>query len=504
MRFACVPLGHELTSFVLALLQVGGHPPAVSEEVIEQIRRLDGDYEFVTYLSLSCQNCPEVVQALNLMSVVNPRIKHVAVDGALFKDEVEARGVLAVPSVFLNGEHFEQGRMTLEQILSKLDSGAAQRAAQEIGNKEPFDVLVVGAGPAGVSSAIYAARKSVRTGVAAGRIGGQVLDTMAIENFISVPYTEGPKFAAALEQHASDYEIDIMDSQQAVRLEPATQPGDLHTLVLENDATLKGRTVILATGARWRPIGVPGEQEYRNKGVTYCPHCDGPLFRGKPVAVIGGGNSGVEAAIDLAGIVSHVTLLELGDTLRADEVLQRKLRSLTNVDIVLNAKTTEVLGDGTSVTGLTYTDTETGESRRLDVQGVFVQIGLLPNTEWLEGVVELTKQGDRRRRAGRDLRAGSVRRGRLHDRALQADRDGDGIRCDRRLERVRLPGPHLGSDRRLKNVMREKPGSPRHGEPGFLHGRTYSGGVTGRRRCPRSVTPVRGHRGTHYVRRART
>ncbi|KHF43379.1 alkyl hydroperoxide reductase subunit F [Saccharomonospora viridis] len=391
VRFACVPLGHELTSFVLALLQVGGHPPAVSEEVIEQIRRLDGDYEFVTYLSLSCQNCPEVVQALNLMSVVNPRIKHVAVDGALFKDEVEARGVLAVPSVFLNGEHFEQGRMTLEQILSKLDSGAAQRAAQEIGNKEPFDVLVVGAGPAGVSSAIYAARKSVRTGVAAGRIGGQVLDTMAIENFISVPYTEGPKFAAALEQHASDYEIDIMDSQQAVRLEPATQPGDLHTLVLENDATLKGRTIILATGARWRPIGVPGEQEYRNKGVTYCPHCDGPLFRGKPVAVIGGGNSGVEAAIDLAGIVSHVTLLELGDTLRADEVLQRKLRSLTNVDIVLNAKTTEVLGDGTSVTGLTYTDTETGESRRLDVQGVFVQIGLLPNTEWLEGVVELTK-----------------------------------------------------------------------------------------------------------------
>ncbi|HEX6247437.1 MAG TPA: alkyl hydroperoxide reductase subunit F [Nocardioidaceae bacterium] len=389
VRFAGLPLGHELTSFVLALLQVGGHRPNVPDEVVEQIQALDGEYHFETFLSLSCQNCPDVVQALNLMSVLNPRISHVAVDGALFQDEVEARGVMAVPTVFLDGEPFDQGRMTLEQILAKLDTSGAEKAAEAIEGKEPFDVLVVGAGPAGIASGIYAARKGIRTGVVAERIGGQVLDTMAIENFVSVPYTEGPKLAAHLEQHATEYDIDLMDLQRVARLVPGVR-GGLHTVELESGAALRGRTVVLAPGARWRHIGCPGEQEYRNKGVTYCPHCDGPLFRGKRVAVVGGGNSGVEAAIDLAGVVDHVTLLEYDDRLRADEVLQRKLHSLANVDVVLSANTTEVLGDGAKVTGLRYEDRTSGEGRELELAGVFVQIGLLPNTEWLAGTVELT------------------------------------------------------------------------------------------------------------------
>jgi NADH-dependent peroxiredoxin subunit F len=387
--FAGLPLGHELTSFVLALLQVGGHPPAVPDDVVEQIQALDGELRFETYLSLSCQNCPDVVQALNLMSVVNPRISHTAIDGALFQDEVEARGVMAVPTVLLDGEPFDQGRMTLEQILAKLDTSVTEKATEELRDKDPFDVLVVGAGPAGVAAAIYAARKGIRTGMVGERLGGQVLDTMAIENLVSVPYTEGPKLAAHLEQHVSEYDVDVMDLQRATRLVPAGAD-DLHAVQLDNGAVLRGRSVVLATGARWRQIGVPGEEKYRNKGVTYCPHCDGPLFRGKRVAVVGGGNSGVEAAIDLAGVVEHVRLVEYDDRLRADDVLQRKLHSLPNVDVVVSANTTEVLGDGVRVTGLRYDDRTTGEQHEVALAGVFVQIGLLPNTEWLEGAVDLT------------------------------------------------------------------------------------------------------------------
>jgi len=394
VRFAGLPMGHEFTSLVLALLQVGGHPPTISPELVQQIQDLEGDYEFETYLSLSCQNCPDVVQALNLMSVINPRIRHVAIDGAVFRDEVEQRQVMAVPTVFLNGELFDQGRMTLEQIVARLDTQAEQRAAEQIAAKDPFDVLVVGGGPAGASAAIYAARKGIRTGVLAERFGGQVLDTVAIENLVSVPYTEGPKLAAALEQHVKEYDVDVMDLQRATALVPPAEPGGLVTVELANGASVQSRTVVLSTGARWRHMGVPGEAEYRNKGVTYCPHCDGPLFKGKRVAVIGGGNSGVEAAIDLAGVVAHVTLLEFDGALRADDVLQRKLRSLPNVDVVVSALTTEVLGDGSKVVGLSYTDRTTGESRRLDLDGVFVQIGLLPNTEWLEGTVELSPRGE--------------------------------------------------------------------------------------------------------------
>ena len=394
VRFAGLPLGHEFTSLVLTLLWVGGHPPKVEPEVIEQVKALDGDFSFETYFSLSCQNCPDVVQALNLMSVLNPKIRHVSIDGALFQDEVEKRQVMAVPTVLLNGEPFAQGRMELGQILAKIDTGAQARAAEKIKGKDAFDVLVVGGGPAGAAAAIYAARKGIRTGLAAERFGGQVLDTLAIENFISVPHTEGPKLAAGLEQHVKDYDVDVMNLQKATKLVPAREPGGLITVELENGASLKSRTVILATGARWRQMNVPGEDEYRNKGVAYCPHCDGPLFKGKRVAVIGGGNSGVEAAIDLAGIVAHVTLIEFDSQLRADAVLQRKLASLPNVRIVTSALTTEVKGDGQKVTGLVYKDRNSDEVHNVDLEGIFVQIGLVPNTEWLKDSVALSPRGE--------------------------------------------------------------------------------------------------------------
>ncbi len=393
LRFAGIPMGHEFTSLVLALLQVGGHPSKTAPEVIEQIKALDGDYRFETYFSLSCQNCPDVVQALNLMAVLNPNIKHVAIDGALFQDEVEARQIMSVPSIYLNGELFTQGRMSEEEILAKLDTGSSARDAEKLKAKDAFDVLVVGGGPAGAAAAIYAARKGIRTGVAAERFGGQVLDTMAIENFISVKETEGPKLARALEEHVREYEVDIMNLQRASQLIPAGEDG-LHRVRFDNGGELKAKTLILATGARWREMNVPGEQEYRGRGVAYCPHCDGPLFKGKRVAVIGGGNSGVEAAIDLAGIVAHVTLLEFGEDLRADAVLQRKLNSLPNVRVLKMAQTTEVKGDGQKVTGLVYKDRTNDEVHEVELEGIFVQIGLLPNSEWLKGTLELSRFGE--------------------------------------------------------------------------------------------------------------
>jgi len=393
LRFAGLPMGHEFTSLVLALLQVGGHPSKLAPELIEQIQALEGEYRFETYFSLSCQNCPDVVQALNLMAVLNPNIHHVAIDGALFQEEVEARQIMSVPSLYLNGEPFGQGRMGVEEILAKLDTGAGARDAEKLKAKSAFDVLVIGGGPAGAAAAIYAARKGIRTGVAAERFGGQVLDTMAIENFISVKETEGPKLARALEEHVREYEVDVMNLQRASQLIPAGDDG-LHTVRFDNGGELKAKTLILATGARWREMNVPGEQEYRGRGVAYCPHCDGPLFKGKRVAVIGGGNSGVEAAIDLAGIVAHVTLLEFGESLRADAVLQRKLQSLPNVTILTMAQTTEVKGDGQKVTGLVYKDRHSDQVHDLELEGIFVQIGLLPNSDWLKGTVNLSRFGE--------------------------------------------------------------------------------------------------------------
>lgn len=391
-RFAGLPMGHEFTSLILALLQQGGYPPKVEQAILDQIKALDGDFTFEVYVSLTCHNCPDVVQALNLMAIQNPRIKTTMIEGGTFQDEVKERQIMGVPTVFLNGTQFGSGRMTLEEILAKIDTSGVEREAKKISAKAPFDVLVVGGGPAGAAAAVYAARKGIRTGVAAERFGGQVLDTLGIENFISVQHTEGPQFAVALEQHVRAYDVDLMNLQRAQSLTPAGADG-LIQITTESGATLKAKTVILSTGARWRNINVPGEKEFKNKGVAYCPHCDGPLFKGKRVSVIGGGNSGVEAAIDLAGLVGHVTLIEFDTQLRADEVLQRKLRSLPNATIITNAQTTEITGTD-KVNGLNYKDRTSGEVKRVELEGVFVQIGLVPNTEWLKGTIELSRHGE--------------------------------------------------------------------------------------------------------------
>jgi NADH-dependent peroxiredoxin subunit F len=396
VTFAAIPMGHEFTSLVLALLQAGGHPPKVEQALLDQVKALEPgkDLVFETWMSLTCHNCPDVVQALNLMAVLNPRIRHTAIDGALFQAEVEARQIMAVPQVFLNGEPFASGRMELAEILAKVDTAGAQRAAGALSEKAPYDVLIVGGGPAGAAAAVYAARKGIRTGVVAERFGGQTLDTLGIENYISVLETQGPKFAASLEAHAAQYGVDIMRMQRAAKLFAAEKPGGPIRVQLESGAELSGRSVILATGARWRELGVPGEKEYRNKGVAYCPHCDGPLFKGKRVAVVGGGNSGVEAAIDLAGIVGHVTLLEFAPELRADAVLVERLKSLPNATIHTMAQTVEVRGESGKVRALVYKDRRTGAEHAVELEGVFVQIGLLPNTEWLKGTLALSRHGE--------------------------------------------------------------------------------------------------------------
>ncbi|MBP1082158.1 alkyl hydroperoxide reductase subunit F [Bacillus capparidis] len=386
VTFAGVPLGHEFTSLVLALLQVSGRAPKVDQNVIDQIKNISGEYHFESYISLSCHNCPDVVQALNVMSILNPGITHTMIDGAAFKEEAESKNVMAVPSVFLDGEFFSGGRISLEEILAKMGKGAD---ASELSNKDPYDVLVVGGGPSGASAAIYAARKGIRTGIVAERFGGQVQDTMSIENFISVKRTEGPKLVASLEEHVKEYDIDVMNLQRANRIEKK----DLFELELESGAVLKSKSVIVSTGARWRNVGVPGEQEFKNKGVAYCPHCDGPLFEGKDVAVIGGGNSGIEAAIDLAGIVKHVTVIEFNPELKADDVLQKRLYSLPNVTVIKNAQTKEITGTD-NVNGITYVERDTEEEKHIELQGVFVQIGLVPNTDWLAETVERNRIGE--------------------------------------------------------------------------------------------------------------
>jgi len=394
VRFAGLPLGHEFTSLVLALLWTGGHPPKVEQEVIDSIKALEGDFNFEVYMSLSCHNCPDVVQALALMAVMNPKVHTVVIEGGAFQSEVEERQIMAVPMVFLNGQVFGSGRMSVEEIVAKLDTGTADREAAKLDAKEAYDVLIVGGGPAGAAAAVYAARKGIRVGVAAERFGGQTNDTMAIENYISVLETDGPKFAAALEAQVRQYGVDIMNLQRAEKIVPATEVGGLVQVHMQNGGTLKAKTVILSTGARWRNVNVPGEDQYKNKGVAYCPHCDGPLFKGKRTAVIGGGNSGIEAAIDLAGLVQHVTVVEFADQLKADAVLVNKLNSLPNVTVHTNAQTTEITGDGSKVNGLNYKDRATGAEHHIELAGVFVQIGLVPNTEFLKGTVDLSKFGE--------------------------------------------------------------------------------------------------------------
>ncbi|MGQ0708994.1 MAG: alkyl hydroperoxide reductase subunit F [Rhodoferax sp.] len=400
LRFAGLPLGHEFTSLVLALLWTGGHPPKEEQDVIDQIKGLDGDYHFEVYMGLDCHNCPTVVQALSLMAVLNPRVTTTVIEGSAFQQEVTQRDIMAVPMVFLNGQMFASGRMEVLEIVAKLDTRSAARDAAKLSAKEAFDVLIVGGGPAGAAAAVYAARKGIRVGVAAERFGGQVNDTLGIENYISIQETTGPRLAAELEAHARAYGVDIMNLQRAESIVPAAQAGGLTEVRMANGASLKAKTVILSTGARWRNVNVPGEAEYKNKGVAYCPHCDGPLFKGKDVAVIGGGNSGVEAAIDLAGIVRHVTVVEFMPELKADAVLVNKLKSLPNVTVHTNAQTTAITGtdaqgaDTGKVTGLRFKDRASGEETLLPLQGVFVQIGLVPNTEFLRGTLELTKFGE--------------------------------------------------------------------------------------------------------------
>ena len=384
--FAGIPLGHEFTSLVLALLQVSGRAPKVEQKVIDQIKKITGQYHFESYISLSCHNCPEVVQALNIMSVLNPGVTHTMIDGAVFQDEVGQKNIMAVPTVFLNGEFFSSGRIELAEILAKIVSAPTPA---EFESKDPFDVLVVGGGPAGASAAIYAARKGIRTGLVAERFGGQTKDTLGIENFITVKYTEGPKLAASLEEHVKEYNVDVMNLQRCKRLEKK----DLIEIELDNGAHLKSKTVILATGARWRSLGIPGEIEFKNKGVAYCPHCDGPLFKGKDVAVIGGGNSGIEAAIDLAGIANHVTVLEFMAELKADEVLQQRLYRLPNVTVLKNVQTKEITGTD-KVNGITYVERDTGLEHHIELAGVFVLIGLVPNTDWLGETVERNRFGE--------------------------------------------------------------------------------------------------------------
>ena len=389
--FAGIPMGHEFTSLILSLLQTGGHPLKISPNLIEQIKNIKGLFHFETYISLSCHNCPDIVQALNLLSLLNENISHVMIDGAMFQKEIEDRKIMSVPTIFLNGEKFGQGRMELEEIILKIDSSANDRIAEDISKKEPYDVVIVGGGPAGASAAVYSARKGIRTALVAERFGGQVMDTLGIENFISVKATEGPKLVSALEEHVKDYEVDIINLQKVRKL--FKNGGPFYEVQLESGAKIDSKSVILATGARWRELGVPGEKEFRGKGVAYCPHCDGPLFKGKKVAVIGGGNSGVEAAIDLAGIVGSVTLVEFAPSLKADQVLINKLNSLQNVEIILNAETKNIFGE-TKVVGFNYIDRQTNQEKSINVEGIFVQIGLIPNTDWLKGTLALNQYGE--------------------------------------------------------------------------------------------------------------
>ncbi len=387
IAFAGIPLGHEFSSFLLALLQVSGRPPKITDSLTQQIKQIQQDLYFETYVSLTYHNCPDVVQALNILSVLNPTIHHTMIEGGMYQNEITEKQVLAVPTVYLNGQEFASGRMTLEQIIEQITGPQTVTPSSE---STPYDVLVIGGGPAASSAAIYAARKGIRTGLVADSLGGQVIETLGIENMIGTPYTEGPQLMKQVEEHLRSYPVDIMTNQLVTSLQ---KQNDSFAVSLKSGRKLTTKTAIIATGARWRSINVPGEKEFKNKGIAYCPHCDGPLFTGKDVAVIGGGNSGIEAAIDLAGLANHVYVLEFLSELKADKILQDKLATLSNVTILLNAETQEITGT-TYVDSITYKDRTTGENQTLDVAGVFILIGLVPNTEWLSALLEMNERGE--------------------------------------------------------------------------------------------------------------
>lgn len=391
--FAGVPLGHEFASFALAMLQAGGIEPKVDEATKNRIESIESS-DFETIVSLSCHNCPDVVQALNIMAILNPNVNHTMIEGSMYQDIVESRDVLAVPAIFKNGEFLEGGKQTMDTLLDKIAGG---KSADDFADKAAFDVLIIGGGPAAATAAVYAARKGVSTGLVASDFGGQVVETLGIENIPGFKYTEGPSFMGQMEEQVTALGVDIMTGTLAQNIkesENSSQDLRLIEVELDNGAKLEARSVVIATGARWRLLGIPGETEFRNKGVAYCTHCDGPLFKGKKVAVIGGGNSGIEAAIDLAAMVEHVTVIEFLPELKADQVLQDKLFSLGNVEVIKNAQTTGLYGEN-KLQRLEYLDRETNEEHAIDVEGCFIQVGLVPNTDWLkESDIELTDRGE--------------------------------------------------------------------------------------------------------------
>ena len=375
--FAGIPLGHEFESFVLALLQVGGRAPKIDDSQIRRIKSIDKDLAFETLVSLSCHNCPEVVQALNIMAVLNPKISHRMVDGSMFQSYVDDLGIMAVPSCFLNGESFNNGKISLNAILDKI---TGQKDRQQLKDKPIYDLLVIGGGPAGATAAIYGARKGIKVGLIAKTFGGQVRETLAVENITGIPYTEGPEYMDSVKAHLFKYNVDLMDEVEVVGIEK-----DDPVRVNTDSGSVSAKTLVIATGAKWRLIGIPGEIEFRNKGVAYCTHCDGPLFKDKKVTVIGGGNSGIESAIDLAGLAKEVLVLEFLPELKADSVLQDKLKTLTNVRVVTNAET-KALEGGSKLQKIRYVDRVSGEEYVEATDGCFIQVGLVPVTEWLEGV----------------------------------------------------------------------------------------------------------------------
>ncbi|MEM9102360.1 MAG: alkyl hydroperoxide reductase subunit F [Pseudomonadota bacterium] len=391
VQFSGIPSGHEFNSLVLAILQSAGTPIRLDEHLVAQIEAIDADLHFEVFVSLSCHNCPDVVQAVNQFALINSRISSEMIDGGLFQEEIEQRNIQGVPSVYLNGELFANGKISTGELVAKLVESVPKKASTTVSSRLPLqDVTVIGGGPAGVSSAIYSARKGLKVTLIADRIGGQVKDTMGIENLISVPKTTGPELTGSLYEHLKEYDITIKEHLSVTEVQDDT----VKVIKLSSGEEIRSKTLIMATGARWRELGVPGERENIGNGVAYCPHCDGPFFKGKDVAVIGGGNSGVEAALDLAGIVKSVTIVEFAPELKADQILIEQAEKRKNIKIVNNAATQSIEANDGKVHGFVLQDRDSGQTKKVDVDGVFVQIGLIPNSQLVEGLLELTPYGE--------------------------------------------------------------------------------------------------------------
>nr|WP_289055126.1 alkyl hydroperoxide reductase subunit F [uncultured Psychrobacter sp.] len=393
--FSGIPGGHEFTSLVLAILQAGGHTLKLDEGIQKLIKRFNKPLQFQTYVSLSCHNCPEVVQALNQFAILNDDISNEMIDGGLFQEQVEANNIQGVPAVFLNGKPFANGLIDTAKLIEKLQEQFPDLLAEAGADEDQLeqqDVTIIGAGPAGVAAAIYTARKGLKVTMVADRIGGQVKDTQDIENLISVPLTTGNELSANFEKHLREYNITLKEHVSVKEIGETVEEN--YSIHLNTGESFETRSIILATGAQWRKLGVPGEEENIGQGVAYCAHCDGPFFKGKDIAVIGGGNSGVEAALDLAGIVNHVTVLEFADDLKADQVLINKAKEKDNIEFITNAATQEIKATDNKVTSIVYQDRSTGETHERDLSGVFVQIGLVPNTDFVKGFVDLNRFGE--------------------------------------------------------------------------------------------------------------